>query len=70
MACLFQALESLDRNDDLEINAENIHSAAAICTWYLNQFNGVFGPNSHLSEDVQNADQLWVWFYLISFMFG
>lgn len=61
LACLFQAFESCESQDDFQISAEMIHAADVICMWYMNHFKGIFGQQSALSAEVQDANELMAW---------
>jgi hypothetical protein len=38
-----------------------VHAADVICMWYMNHFKGIFGQQSALSADTQNANELMAW---------
>lgn len=61
LACLFQAFESCESPEDWQIGENMVHGADFICMWYLNHFKGIFGQQSALSADTQNANELMAW---------
>lgn len=61
LACLFQAFESCESPGDWQIREDMVHAADVICMWYMNHFKGIFGQQSALSEDAQNANELMAW---------
>lgn len=61
LACLFQAFESCESPEGWQISENMVHAADVICMWYMNHFKGIFGQNSALSDDMQNANELLAW---------
>ena len=61
LACLFQAFESCESPDEWQISEAMVNSAHVVCMWYMNNFKIIFGQQSILSEDTQNANELWAW---------
>lgn len=61
LACLFQAFESCESRDEWEISEAMVNSAHVLCMWYMDNFKRIFGQQSILSEDAQNANELWAW---------
>ena len=61
LACLFQAFESIESPEGWKISEGMVHAADVICMWYMNHFKSIFGQQSALSADTQNANELIAW---------